>query len=195
MSTKSVRFRLTALYSSTLIFSLVILFASFYWVTKRELYTHTDGALRSHGNRIITILTQEQLLIDSQMSSQLLTEVFNETAGMLAFVTDNQGNILSISQRVGDVDDIVAKLFTKAKVSRDPAFINQQVGSAGMRFILSPVFANETLRYVVMIGHPIDIIDASLGSFVWWSDGSVSLVCYSYDIWGIRVGRQRHAPC
>ncbi len=178
MNTKSVRFRLTALYSSTLIFSLVILFASFYWVTKRELYNHTDVALRSHGNRLINILTQEKLLIDTQMSSQLLTEAFNETPGMLAFVTDNQGSVLTISQRTNNVDDVAAALFAKAKSFKDPLFVNQSVGSVGMRFILIPIIVNESLLDVIIIGHPIDVIDNSLVSLY----GSLIVVFLSFVI-------------
>ncbi|KKS89066.1 MAG: Integral membrane sensor signal transduction histidine kinase [Microgenomates group bacterium GW2011_GWC1_43_11] len=178
MNTKSLRFRLTAIYSSTLIFSLVILFASFYWVTKRELYNHTDTALRSHGNRIINILTQEQFLINKQMSSQLLTEVFNETPGMLAFVTDNQGNVLTVSQQVGNIDDVIEKLFTQVKTSKDSVFVNQSVGSLSMRFVLIPMISNGSLRDVIIIGHPIDVIDKSLGSLY----GSLTLVFFSFVI-------------
>ena len=178
INTKNVRFRLTALYSSTLIFSLIILFSSFYWVTKRELYNHTDLALQSHGSRIMNILTQEKLLIDTQMSSQLLTEVFSETPGMLAFVTDNQGSILTVSQRGGNIDDVVAKLFDQIKTSKDPVFINQSVGPAEMRFVLIPVYTNGVLRDVIMIGHPIDVIDKSLGSLY----GSLTLVFLSFVI-------------
>jgi len=178
MNTKSVRFRLTALYSSTLIFSLVILFASFYWVTKRELYNHTDVALRSHGERLINILTEEKLLIDTQMSSQLLTEAFNETPGMLAFVTDNQGSVLTISQRTSDIDDIAAALFSKTKTLKTSIFVNQSVGSVGMRFILIPIIVNESLRDVIMIGHPIDVIDNSLVSLY----GSLIVVFLSFVI-------------
>ena len=57
MNTKGIRFKLTALYSSALIFSLAILFVSFYWITQRELYSHTDTTLQSHSARIINILT------------------------------------------------------------------------------------------------------------------------------------------
>lgn len=164
MNTKSVRFRLTFLYSSTLIFSLIILFVSFYWVTKQELYNHTDAALRSHGNRIINILTQEQLLINKQMSSQLLTEVFNEAPGMLAFITDNQGSVLTVSQRIDTIGEVAARLFAEVKTSKDPVFINQSVGSEDMRFILIPMAVDGSLRDVFMMGHPIDIINSSLQS-------------------------------
>lgn len=178
MNTKSVRFRLTALYSSTLIFSLIILFVSFYWVTKRELYTHTDTSLRTHSNRIIHILTQEQLPINKQMSSQVLTDVFNEAPGMLALVTDSQGSVITVSQQVDGIDATAARLFAKVKISKNPVFINQSVGSENMRFILIPIIAHESLRYVFMMGHPIDVIVTSLRSLY----GSLSLVFFSFVI-------------
>src|SRR3989344_6873344 len=139
MNTKSIRFRLTALYSSTLIFSLAILFVSFFWVTQRELYNHIDVTLQSHATRIKTLLAAEQFTIDQQMSSQLVTEVFNETPGMLVFIINQQGYILSVSQNTSNNAQIVTSLLKKIDGSKGTVFMNQKVGSVGMRFILMPV--------------------------------------------------------
>lgn len=172
MNFRSVRFRLIFLYSSVLVFSLVVLLVVFYWVTKRELYNHTDSALLTHGNRIINILTQEKLLADRQMSSQLLAEVFAETPGMLVFVADNQGRLLMASQNFVSNDQIVSQLFPFVKNSRDPVYINKRVGSLETRFILLPIARNGSLQDVVMVGHPIEIIDQSLISIY----GSLALI-------------------
>ncbi|OGG08665.1 hypothetical protein A2154_04815 [Candidatus Gottesmanbacteria bacterium RBG_16_43_7] len=178
MNTKGVRFRLTALYSGTLIFSLAILFVSFYWVTQRELYNHTDTILQSHAARIITILSQDQFQLDTQMSSQLLTDVFNETPGMLVLVTNNQGDVLSISQRITDTEKIALTLFNKKKDSNGQVFVNQAVGSMDMRFLLYPVNTNGVVRDIVMVGHPIDVIQKSLRALY----GSLTLVFLSFVI-------------
>lgn len=164
MITKSVRFRLTALYSSTLIFSLIILFASFFWITRRELYDHTDIALRSHGSRIITILSTEDNTVNTQISSQLLTEVFNETPGMLAFVTDSKGTVLTVSQGTNSMQEKIRGLFNKIKNNKDPVYINESIGTERMRFVLIPITNDGQLRNVIMVGHPIDVIEKSLGS-------------------------------
>lgn len=178
INTKGVRFRLTALYSSTLIFSLAILFVSFYWVTQRELYNHTDTTLQSHATRIITILTQRQFQLDAQMSSQLLSDVFNETSGMLVFVTNNQGDFLFVSQKVADAEKIVSALFNKKKNSNGSVFVNQAVGSINMRFILASIETDGTVRDIVMVGHPIDVIQKSLRALY----GSLTLVFLSFVI-------------
>ena len=178
MNTKSIRFRLTALYSSTLIFSLAILFVSFFWVTQRELYGHTDITLKSHAVRIIAILTQDQYQIDARMSSQLLTDVFNETPGMLVIITNNQGDVLSISQRLTDAATVVPALFDKIRNAHEPVYVNQSVGSMDMRFILDPITAKIAAGDFVMVGHPIDVIQSSLRSLY----GSLTLVFLSFVI-------------
>ncbi|OGG04869.1 hypothetical protein A2Z33_06220 [Candidatus Gottesmanbacteria bacterium RBG_16_52_11] len=178
MTTNSIRFRLTALYSSTLIFSLAILFVSFFWVTQRELYNHTDATLQSHSARIITILTQNQFQLDTQMSSQLLSDVFNETPGMLVLITNNQGDVLTISQKITGAEKIALPLFNRTKDSNNPVFVNQAVGAMDMRFILSPVSVNGSVRDIVMVGHPIDVIQQSLVALY----GSLTLVFLSFVI-------------
>lgn len=178
MNTKGIRFRLTALYSSALIFSLAILFASFYWVTQRELYSHTDTTLQAHAARIINILTQKQFQVDRQMSSQLLTDVFNETPGMLVLITNIQGDVLSISQNVSDADKLVSSLLKARNDANEATFVNQTVGSIDMRFILVPIVANSSVNDIVIIGHPIDVIQKSLRSLY----GSLTLVFLSFVI-------------
>jgi len=173
MNTKSIRFRLTALYSSTLIFSLAILFVSFFWVTQRELYNHIDVTLQSHATRIKTLLAAEQFTIDQQMSSQLVTEVFNETPGMLVFIINQQGDILSVSQNTSNNAQIVTSLLKKIDGSKGTVFMNQKVGSVGMRFILMPVTTD-----FVIVGHPIDVIENSLRALY----GSLTVVFLAFVI-------------
>ncbi len=178
MNTKSVRFRLTALYSSALIFSLAILFVSFYWVTERELYNHTDLTLLSHASRIVTILNQGKLPVDTQMSSQLLTDVFNETPGMLVFITNTQGDILSVSQNVTDSGKIAGSLANQLRPGTSTLFVNQEVGSMLMRFRLLRLTTINGSDDIIIVGHPIDVIQKSLQSLY----GNLTLVFFSFVI-------------
>lgn len=178
MNTRSVRFRLTALYSSTLIFSLAILFVSFFWVTQRELFSHTDLTLQSHSSRILTILNQGNFPSDSQMSSQLLTDLFNETPGMLVFITNKQGDILSVSQNVSKANSIVSALISQFKSTGEPVYVNHDVGSMSMRFILIPLTNTSGFQGIVMVGHPIDVIQKSLQALY----GSLTLIFLSFVI-------------
>lgn len=179
MNTKSIRFTLTAIYSSTLIFSLAILFTSFFWVTQRELYNHTDITLQSHATRIKTILSQEQIRLDQQMSTQLLTDVFNETPGMLVFIVNQNGDILSVSQKIPNSQRIISALLEQKNASNSTVFANQPVGSVRMRFILTPIGGEvSALRDFVVVGHPIDVIESSLRSLY----GSLTIVFLSFVI-------------
>lgn len=184
INTKSIRFRLAALYSSALIVSLAILFVTFYWVTKRELYNHTDVTLQSHASRIVTILHQGKFPVDTQMSSQLLSDVFNESPGMLVFITNTRGDILSVSQRITDSSKIAGSLASKLKPGTDVAFVNQAAGTTFMRFRLLRLAAANGSDDIIIVGHPIDVIQKSLQSLY----GNLTLVFLSCTILTILGG-------
>ncbi len=177
LNTKSVRFRLTALYSSTLIFSLAILFVSFFWLTRRELYNHTDTVLQSHATRIVSILGS-QLETERQMSSQFLADVFAETPGMLVLVANEDGEVLSVSQNVADAHKITTEILKKSPVADSPVFLNSAVGVIDMRFIVMPLGGGGNVRDILIVAHPIDVIQQSLQALY----GSLSLVFLSFVI-------------
>jgi heavy metal sensor kinase len=163
MNYRSVRFRLTALYSSALIVSLLIMFAAFFWITQRELYIHTDSELRSHASRIISILTANQYRSEVQVSSQLLGDVLSETPGMLVSVTDSTGNIILFPDSAPG-SEIVSSMVRELRPQGDAVFTNRTVGHSDMRFILMPVLAPCCTGQVIVMAHPLDVIRDSLRS-------------------------------
>jgi signal transduction histidine kinase len=166
MNPKSIRFRLTALYSGVLILSIAIAFAVFYWVTERELYGHTDMLLTAHAARINNVLEQEQWQLGGQMSARLLTDIYSDTPGMLVFITDGTGNPTSVSQTVDGMNAAVARMFATVRSASSPRIVNDDIAGNSMRFLLTPIRVDGSLKGVVMMGHPIDVIRKSLSSLV-----------------------------
>lgn len=161
MNTKSIRFKLTFIYSSVLILSAAILFASFYWVTQRELYSHTDTTLRSHAERFRDLFITEESA-NPNMSPVILDEI-KEIPGMLGIVTDNEGTVIFTSQPIAN-SNLINKLFSLHKQQNGEVIIDYPIGSLAMRFIVLPATLNNQGAGVVIMGHPIDVIESSLRS-------------------------------
>lgn len=161
MNTKSIKFRLTVLYSTILLLSTAVIFSTFYYITQQELYTHTDNLLRSHGEKVRDLVAQEPE-INRNMSSPTLLFEYSEIPGMIFFVTDNQGTPVFMSQAVGNKP--VADLFTKFDTTKQETTVTYPIGSLAMRFVLLPLKTKGILTSVIMMGHPIDVIETSLHS-------------------------------
>lgn len=161
MNTKSIRFRLTVLYSSVLLLSTVVIFASFFFIAKQELYSNTDTLLRSHGKRVRDLVSKEPEL-SQNMSSPTLMNEYSDIPGMIFFVTDNQGTPLFMSQPIGNKP--ISDLFFSFDKTKTETTVTYTIGSIAMRFVLLPLTSNGTLSRVVMMGHPVDVIQKSLNN-------------------------------
>lgn len=160
MNTKSIRFKLTLIYSSVIIFSIAILFAAFYWVTIKEFYDHTDIILRLHAEQLKNLVIGSGLQ-SPNINTVPLSEQSQEAPGMLAFVTDETGKAIFSSQQIDE--PILTEIFQEYVRTRKETLLNQRVGSQIFRFILLPVNTGNTSQAVIM-GHPIDVIQQSLNS-------------------------------
>ncbi len=162
MNTKGIRFKLTLIYSSVLILSTAILFSSFYWVTQRELYSHTDTILRSHGEKVRDIVLEENPENQNMTPTGILDEM-KEIPGMIVFVTNQDGVPIFTSQNFGNTNAVTA-LYGQYVTNRDIPIVNYEIGSQVMRFIIVPGVTDGHISNIVMVGHPIDVIQNSLRS-------------------------------
>lgn len=163
MNTRSIRFRLTLWYSTALIISIAVIFASFYFITQQELYRHTDTILISHARQVAQRVKDQ--LISGHLQSQD-SEVYNEFGaipGMMLVVTDNTGKIVSTSYPRESIGKEVATLFGRVSQTEGEIILNHDFPGTAQRMILIPLRDNEFLG-TVMMGHPIDVIQKSLNS-------------------------------
>ena len=164
MNTKSIRFRLTTWYSSALIISIAVIFASFYVITKQELYRHTDIILTSHAKQVGQIIQRQ--LENGHISSQdpLLYNEFGAIPGMTLVITDSEGKILHSTYPSAGIMNEINGLFAQTKTANQVSILNQSFPGDTQRMILIPLRSGNDLLGVVMMGHPIDVIQKSLGS-------------------------------
>ncbi len=166
INTKSIRFRLTVWYSTALIISIAVIFSSFYIITQRELYRHTDIILASHA-RQVALSTQKQLENGSLSSqSSLLYNEFGAIPGMVLVVTDKDGGILHSSYPGKSIQTEVTYLFNQIKTGSQEILLNQDFPGTSQRMILLPLSADNQLLGTVMMGHPVDVIRKSLNSLL-----------------------------
>ncbi len=161
MNTKSVRFHLSVWYSLAFFLAAAVIFGSFYLVTKQALYNQTDSAISSHAQKIADIITSKGGDMRQMMAREAFLQVFSDP-GMVVILTDNSGNIIGSSFTITPKDKVVSALFEAAVSSGKPIFLNQTLGDTNLRFQADPISQNGQLRGVLMVGHPIDVIDKSL---------------------------------
>lgn len=169
MNIKSVRFRLTIWYSLAFFIASVIIFSSFYLITKSTLYSQTDTTLKSHGSKIVEVITRDvnTSCQTCQMMARgaFLTE-FSDIPGMVVILMDNTGNIVGSSVTVDRSDKKLSQLFEQASFSKSSHITNHIISDLKMRFWIDPIYKNNQLYGVVFVGHPIDVIENSLNNLL-----------------------------
>ncbi len=169
MNTKSVRFRLTIWYSLAFFIASVVIFASFYLITKQALYSQTDATLDSHGNKIVEVIFREES--KSCQSCQMMARdaflrEFSDIPGMVVILMDNTGNIVGSSVTVDRSDKKLSQLFEQVSKTNSPHITDHFISDLKMRFWIDPIFKNDQLLGVVFVGHPIDVIEKSLNNLL-----------------------------
>ena len=166
MNTKSIRFRLTFWYSSALIISIAVIFASFYYITQQELYRHTDIILSSHAKQVAQTVKEQLESGHLESQSSTLYNEFGAIPGMMLVVTDNTGKILHSTYPNSTVENEINGLFQQIKTGDPEKVLNQNFPGGAQRMMLIPLEEENELMSVVMMGHPIDVIQRSLNSLL-----------------------------
>ncbi len=166
MNTRSIRYRLTTWYSTALIISIAVIFASFYYITRQELYRHTDIILTSHA-RVVAQNIHEKLEARSDISEE--SSFYNEFGaipGMMLVVTDDSGFILHSTYPYETIQKEVADLFWERNSLDHEVILNKNFSGTTQRMILISIGNKDELLGMVMMGHPIDVIQKSLNSLL-----------------------------
>src|SRR3989344_7864863 len=85
---------------------------------------------------------------------------------MLVVVLNKEGNIISSSLLSELPRDTTDKMFQKVLNSKEPFFTDETVGELPLRFRVTPVVSNDTLLGVILMAHPIEIVQKSLRSLI-----------------------------
>lgn len=166
MNRKSIRFRLTFWYTVSLVVAIIIIFISFYFITRQALHTQTDNALTTHSEKIVEVVTRSDTNMHSGIAKEAFIDEFSNIPGMLVVIVDNSGTIISSSQTVNPTNTVIRDLFEKARATDTPFFQDRSIGSQSLRFLTTPVVQNNSFVGTVIMGHPIDVIQNTLSSLV-----------------------------
>ena len=145
MNTKSIRFKIIILFSSILIVAISVIFASFYTVTDKIIYQEVDKNLSLHTHNL---------------------DQFNDVSGMVTILLVQNGNVTKSSIDLNASSIVYNNLFKIAQKNRSITFINQNMGTTPMRFLIKPTWVDNKLIEVLLVAHPIEAIQKSLNSLM-----------------------------
>ena len=141
MNTKSINFKIILWFSSILFIATGVIFSIFFLVTSGILYQEVD----------------RELLVHSSNPTQ-----FNNIPGMVITILDQNGGIKQSSISYDTPFVSYKYLFESAKKSTSEKFINQNIGTTPMRFLVKPIINDGKLTEVLLIAHPIHAIQNSI---------------------------------
>lgn len=166
MNTRSIHFRILLWYALTLLAATGCIFFSFFLVTRQILFNQVDKELFTHADTLVGITNRQGTNLRTSILEQQLYVEFTNMPGMVVLVLDQDGTVIQSSLK-NDVAPISYQhLFTTAKHSRDPLYQNQTIGSMPMRFIAYPMRNGADLSGMVLVAHPIDVIQKSLNALL-----------------------------
>lgn len=162
MNIRSIKIRLTFWYFLAFLAAATVIFAGFFWLTTQVLYQQTDSALVSHGNKVVEVVSKQGQDTREILAQRAFLYEFSEIPGMLVIIMNPQGDIISSSLMNSFDRNAFAEMHRKAISARKFNLSNIKLGSQSIRFYSSSVYFQGQLTGVVLVGHPIDIIQSSL---------------------------------
>ena len=149
----SIRKQLTLWYSLIIFLVAVILFSSFYLLTKRYLIYETDRSLLVHASQIAYNVA---LNTNSTQTKNILSFNQQEIRGMFVEIVDTQGfNTEGKSSNFKN-------LSSQAANDDSPAFTQQTIGDFKMRVIAYPLKNVGIASGSVVMGHTIEVYEKTL---------------------------------
>lgn len=166
MNTHSIRFRLTFWYSLTFFLGLLLAFISFYLIAYQVLFKQTDTSLIDHGQKVVDVVSRKTNDMHQILSQRTFISEFSEIPGMLVTILNNKGELVSSSMMCCFDKDVFKDLFQAALNNKKYLIVNQTIAGENMRLYVSPVYSPDLFLGVVLVGHPIGIIQNSLNSIL-----------------------------
>jgi signal transduction histidine kinase len=152
----SIRKKLTLWYSLIIIIISIILFISFYVLTEKYLIYETDRSLALHSSQVVYSLENSDNNIHSSQTETLMEISGDETPGMFIKILDEEGR--NIDSSVSEYQ----KLADHAVNTNQPVFSNMTVNDTTMRLIANPIYRDNKIEGVVLMGHQIDVYEKTL---------------------------------
>lgn len=165
-SRRSIRFRLMLWYSTAFFLASAVIFVSFYFITRQTLYHQTDSTLTSHAESIASSVSRQGPEMHSTMSKEAFSQQFSEIPGMVVIITDSAGNLIGSSLSKNPANVVISALYEPVKRKGNSEYSDQVLSSVPMRFLSIPIKSGNELTSVVMVGHPVDVIENALRNLI-----------------------------
>lgn len=196
VNTKSIRFRLTLWYSLAFFVATAIVFTSFYFLTRRSLFSQTDATLTSHGSKVVEVLTRDEPGCQAcqMMARDAFLREFSEIPGMVVILMDYNGNIVGSSLTIDRSDRVLRDLFDQATIQKEVHITDHIIAGNKLRFWVSPVYRQDLFSGVVFVAHPIDVIEKSLSNLLLLLLGIFLLFLFPTVLGGYLLARSAMQP-
>jgi heavy metal sensor kinase len=189
MNPRSIRFRLTIWYLLAFFISTALAFTAFYYITEQTLMAQTDKEVTLHAQRIVQVVAQGAGVIGAVFPKDKLSHEFAEMPGMLVAIADKNGAMLTSSQPVESGAEVLKDIFAASVNSKNPTFHPGIIGTTHMRLGVFPVVKDATVINLVVVGHPIDVIQASLNRLVERLAGVLLLMALLTSVGGFFIAK------
>lgn len=178
INVKSIRIRLTIWYFLSFFVVTVLVFASFWVVTRKVLIGQTEASLATHGAKVIEMVQRRGDNMNQMMVKEAFLAEFAQIPGMLVVVEDNGGNIVNSSLSFNLAQNTLFDFYEKAAKTGKPFYDNKLIGDTLMRFLVSPVFFEDGFLGVVFIAHSIDVIEQALARLMFLLVGAFGILLF-----------------
>ena len=166
MKLRGIGFKLTVWYALAFSIAGSIIFLSFYLLTKQALYYQTDAALSTHGQKVMEVALRRGADMHDELAKQAFLDEFAKIPGMLIVIGDNKGEIIGSSAVYGNDNETIVALVKEVVKSNQPAFFSRRVGALILRFWTQSISKDGQTIGVILVAHPIEIIEKSLADLV-----------------------------
>ena len=112
------------------------------------------------------MITGNSIGMHSMLTREAFNREFAEIPGMLVVAMDSKGQIFNASVTMNRDATVFGDLFARVYKDRKAFFANENISGLQMRFLATPIFDKENLQGVILVAHPIDVIQKSLKSLV-----------------------------
>lgn len=152
----SIRKQLTLWYSLIIFVVTIVLFLSFYLLTRQYLVYETDRSLTIHATQIAYNIAQSTDDLHNNDVADILNLSQKEVPGIFIEVVDLDG--LNTKGAVSDFINLSAQAINQDS----QIFTEQKIGGLTMRMVAYPIRTSQYVIGSVVMGHPIDVYQSTL---------------------------------
>lgn len=157
MKKHSIKFQLTIWYTLTIFVVSTVLFASFYYITKRAVILEIDKSLLNHASQIANNIALNTNNVFDNQTQEIVDVTRSQIPGIFVAVTDIAGHHIKSEE-----DGTFLKLAKEAIESNNETYTYQTVNQTILRLISYPIKRDGMIIGTIVMGHAADTYQQAL---------------------------------